>query len=204
MRTVIFQEKDRAEERDVKEVVPNREVAMKNDEIVPGFDEGKDGTIRIRLQQIGEKYLVLSFNGYLDLYNSTISMKRIDKAVEAGFVRLIFDCRQLTWVSSTGVGVLLEAMKKTRLRNGDIVLLFLQPKVLEVLELLGFSSFFTKAEDLDEAVHFFDGKVVKEWPLVFRCPICSKKLLARESGRFRCVECKTVLAINRDLQVTLG
>src|SRR5271157_2399252 len=152
MKTSIFLEHGRLMQKEIEEVETNGEVKMNNDDIVPGFDEGKDDTVKIRLQKVDETCLVLYFNGYFDLYNSASSTKRIDRAIENGFVRLIGDCRQLNYISSTGVGVLLEAMKKTKLRNGDIVLLHLQPKVLEVLELLGFSSFFTKAEDLDEAV----------------------------------------------------
>ncbi|MFQ3547304.1 MAG: anti-sigma F factor antagonist, partial [Termitinemataceae bacterium] len=42
------------------------------------------------------------------------------------------------------------------------------------------------------------------FPKIFSCPICSKKLKAVKSGRFRCSECKTILAIDNAGQVFLG
>ena len=42
------------------------------------------------------------------------------------------------------------------------------------------------------------------FPQVFACPICSKKLKATKPGRFRCSECKTILAIDGNARVFLG
>ncbi|MBE6350425.1 MAG: anti-sigma F factor antagonist, partial [Spirochaetaceae bacterium] len=42
------------------------------------------------------------------------------------------------------------------------------------------------------------------FPKIFACPVCSKKLKAVKSGRFRCSECKTILAIDEQGQVFLG
>jgi hypothetical protein len=88
------------------------------------------------------------------------------------------------------------------------VLLEIQPKVYEVFQLLGFSQFFNIKENLDEAVSFFaargeEGKGAT-FPRIFKCPICSKKLKASKPGRFRCSECKTILAIDNAGQVFLG
>ena len=93
-------------------------------------------------------------------------------------------------------------------RGGDIVLLEIQPKVYEVFQLLGFSQFFNIKDNLDEAVDFFlrgdqTGKT-DIFPKIFACPICSKKLKATKAGRFRCSECKTILAIDANGQVFLG
>jgi ribosomal protein L37AE/L43A len=61
---------------------------------------------------------------------------------------------------------------------------------------------------MNEAVEFFGaggGKKSSDvFPKIFQCPICSKKLKATKSGRFRCSECKTILAIDNSGQVFLG
>ena len=62
---------------------------------------------------------------------------------------------------------------------------------------------------LTEAVEFFNressaGGGTDLFPKIFQCPICSKKLKATRSGRFRCSECKTILAIDKAGQVFLG
>ncbi len=183
---------------------------MSNNEIVPGFDDEKDDSLKIRLQKIAdtEGCLVLYLTGYIDTYNSNYFQKRVAKAIESGFIKLIFHCSGLNYVSSTGIGSFTAFLKGVKPRGGDLVLLEIQPKVYEVFQLLGFSQFFNIKENLDDAVEYF---VVGEqasktdlFPKVFSCPICSKKLKATKAGRFRCSECKTILAIDNSGQVFLG
>ncbi len=134
--------------------------AMSNNEIVPGFDDEKDDSLKIRLQKVDEAEgcLVLYLTGYIDTYNSNYFQKRVAKAVESGFIKLIFHCAGLNYVSSTGIGSFTAFLKAVKPRGGDLVLLEIQPKVYEVFQLLGFSQFFNIKENLDEAVGFFAAK----------------------------------------------
>ena len=131
-----------------------------NNDIVPGFDDEKDDSLKIRLQKIEEipGCLVLYLTGYIDTYNSNYFQKRVTKAIEAGFIRLVFHCSGLNYVSSTGIGSFTAFLKAVKPRGGDLVLLEIQPKVYEVFQLLGFSQFFNIKENLDEAVSFFAPK----------------------------------------------
>ncbi|HOV64081.1 MAG TPA: STAS domain-containing protein [Spirochaetia bacterium] len=183
---------------------------MNNNDIVQGFDDEKDDSLKIRLQRIDavEGCLVLYLTGYIDTYNSNFFQKRVNRAIEAGFIRLIFNCGGLNYVSSTGIGSFTAFLKAVKPRGGDLVLLEIQPKVYEVFQLLGFSQFFNIKDNLNEAVDFFstDSKKASTdvFPKIFQCPICSKKLKATKAGRFRCSECKTILAIDNSGQVFLG
>lgn len=181
-----------------------------NNEIIPGFDIEKDDSLKIRLQKIDsvKGCLVLYLSGYIDTYNSNLFQKRVNKAIEANFTKLVFNCGSLNYVSSTGIGSFTHFLKAVKPKGGDLVLLEIQPKVYEVFQLLGFSQFFNIKDNLDEAVGFFSsegtGKSESVFPKIFRCPICSKKLKATKAGRFRCSECKTILAIDNSGQVYLG
>jgi anti-sigma B factor antagonist len=183
---------------------------MNNNAIVSGFDDEKEESLKIRLQKVDsvENCLVLYLTGYIDTYNSNFFQKRVTRAVEAGYTKLIFNCAGLTYVSSTGIGSFTAFLKAVKPRGGDLVLLEIQPKVYEVFQLLGFSQFFNIKDNLNEAVEFFksDGsaKGSDVFPKIFQCPICSKRLKATKSGRFRCSECKTILAIDESGQVFLG
>jgi anti-anti-sigma factor len=181
-----------------------------NNEIVPGFDIEKDDSLKIRLQKIDsvKGCLVLYLTGYVDTYNSNMFQKRVTKAIENGFNKLIFHCGSLNYVSSTGIGSFTHFLKAVKPLGGDLVLLEIQPRVYEVFQLLGFSQFFNIKDNLNDAVAFFSSESIKKedsvFPKTFRCPICSKKLRATRAGRFRCSECKTILAIDNTGQVFLG
>ncbi len=181
-----------------------------NDAIVPGFDDEKDDSLKIKLDKIEEapRCLLLTLTGYIDTYNSNFFQKRVQKAIESGFVRLIFNCASLNYVSSTGIGSFTAFLKAVKPQGGDLVMLDIQPKVYEVFQLLGFSQFFNIRDSLAESISFFIKDQSEEKPAVFprivSCPICFKKLKAVKAGRFRCSECKSILAIDESGQVLLG
>ena len=182
---------------------------MSNNNIVPGFDDERDDSLKISLEKIDAvpNGLGIYLNGYIDTYNSNFFQKKITKVVEAGFSNLIFNCSALNYVSSTGIGSFTSFLKMLKPKGGDIVLLEIQPKVYEVFQLLGFSQFFNIKDTADDAIAFFkQGAPVAEiiFPKVFACPMCNKHLRATRSGRFRCSECKSILAINDQGVVSLG
>jgi len=177
-----------------------------NNEIVPGFDSESDNSLNLKLQKIEgmERGLVIYASGYIDTYNSNSFRKRAEKAVEAGFVRLVIDMSGVNFASSTGVGALIYLLKMVKPRNGDVVLMAIQPRVNEVLQLLGFSQFFPIKENLNESLAYLVGHSdLPVFPKVFRCPVCSKRLRATKSGQFRCVECRTILVVNQAATVSL-
>ena len=178
-----------------------------NNDIVPGFDGDSDNSLELRLQKIAgvEGGLVICATGHIDIYNSNSFQKRAAKAIEAGFIRLVIDLSSVTFASSTGIGALTFLLKLARQRKGDVVLQGIQPRVGDVLQLLGFSQFFPIKENLDESLAYYAGySVHRLFPKIFSCPICGKRLRATRSGRFRCVECRTILAVDQGAMVLLG
>ena len=183
---------------------------MANNDIISKFDNEKDESLKIKLQKVPSVggCLVLALSGYIDTYNSNFFQRQVQRAIEEGFIRLIFDCSDLNYVSSTGIGSFTAFLKAVKPQGGDVVLLEIQPKVYEVFQLLGFSQFFNIQGTLDSAIGFFNGDVKEQdseiFPKTFPCPLCSKKLKAVKPGRFRCSECKSILAIDDEGVVSLG
>ena len=72
------------------------------------------------------------------------------------------------------------------------------------------SKFFNIKDSVDDSIKFFNKDSSSSdtsldlFPKIFACPVCSKKLKATKAGRFRCSECKTILAIDNQGQVFLG
>lgn len=182
---------------------------MNNNDLVPGFNDDKDDSLKISLEKVNEKEktLLIILNGYIDTYNSVYFQKQVSKVVSAGFHNLIFNCSSLNYVSSTGIGSFTSFLKLVKPKGGDIVLLSIQPKVYEVFQLLGFSQFYNIKESIEDAIKFFSETTVSNvsiFPKIVSCPVCSKRLKATKSGRFRCSECKSILAIDSQGVVSLG
>jgi anti-anti-sigma factor len=180
-----------------------------NNKIVPGFNDEKDDSLKIVLEKIEEvdSCIKIYLDGYIDTYNSSFFQKRIAKIVDAGFVNLIFNCAALNYVSSTGIGSFTAFLKMVKPRSGDVILMEIQPKVYEVFQLLGFAQFFTIKDSTAEAISYFQHGAPATsslFPKIFSCPVCGKKLKAIKPGRFRCSECKSILAVDNQGQVFLG
>lgn len=152
--------------------------------------------------------LILNLKGFLDTYNSADFQREVNKLIDNGFVKILFNCSELNYVSSTGIGAFTSFLKTVKQKNGDLVLSFLQPKVFEVFQLLGFSKFFNITNSIEEGKKILQGQKQEEvktiFPKIFRCPICKRNLKATKAGRFRCAECKTILNIDEDGHVFLG
>ncbi len=177
--------------------------------LVPGFNDEKDDSLKITLEEVEDvpHCLIVYLNGYIDTYNSSFFQKKVQKIVETGFINLIFNCGALNYVSSTGIGSFTAFLKMVKPKGGDIVLLEIQPKVYEVFQLLGFSQFFNIKNTTPESIAHFKHDAPVEtsvFPKLFSCPVCSKRLKATKAGRFRCSECKSIIAINEQGQVFLG
>lgn len=181
---------------------------MINNDIVQGFLEDKDDSLKINLEKVEEAQncIIVNLNGYVDGYNVSYFQKQVGKIINSGFVNIIFNCYNLHYVASTGIGSFTDFLKLVKNKGGDVLMMNVQPKVYEVFQLLGFSQFFTFKENLKDSVDYFKTKegAGSVFPKVVLCPVCSHRLKATKVGRFRCSECKSVIAINKEGSVSLG
>ncbi len=168
-------------------------------------------SLRIYLEKDNKdsSFIVMNLKGFLDTYNSADFQREVNKIIESGFVKILFNCSELNYVSSTGIGAFTAFLKTLKQKNGDMVLSYLQPKVFEVFQLLGFSKFFNIAPSLEEARKILMGQKEEpvqqgNFPKIFKCPICKKTLKAVKPGRFRCSECKTILNVDNEGHVFFG
>ena len=183
---------------------------MNNNDLVSGFNDEKDDSLKISLEKVDavDNAILVILNGYIDTYNSVYFQKQVNKIVGNGFVNIVFNCSNLNYVSSTGIGSFTAFLKLVKPKNGDIVLLNIQPKVYEVFQLLGFSHFFNIKETIEDAINHFkqdsNPAGASVFPKIFSCPVCSRKLKATRQGRFKCSDCKEILAIDHNGNVFLG
>jgi len=178
-----------------------------NNDIVAGFDDDKEASLKMKLERIEQvpNCLAIHLTGYIDAYNHHCFQKQAARAIDAGFTRLILDMSGISFIGSTGVGGLVNLMKTLRANAGDLVLQHVQAKVYEVFQLLGFSRFFAVSNGLDESLAVFVQKPVSAaFPRVFPCPVCGVKLRAPRAGRFRCSNCRTILALAETGAVNLA
>jgi anti-sigma B factor antagonist len=95
---------------------------------------------------------VLSLKGSIDAMTAPEITEYIQRLVAKGNIKLVADFSGVDYTSSAGLRVLLGAIKETRAQSGDMRLTSVQPDVLKVLNLSGFTNILKLFDDLDTAV----------------------------------------------------
>jgi len=95
---------------------------------------------------------VLSLAGRLDANTVSQLERALTDAYISGHRTIVMDLGELTYISSSGLRVLLTGRNNARKRKGDILLCNLRPAVREVLEMVGFSAIFPIFENLEQAM----------------------------------------------------
>ena len=95
---------------------------------------------------------VLTIKGSIDAMTAPKITEYIQGLVTKEKVKLIADLSGVDYTSSAGLRVLLGAIKDTRAQGGDMRLADVQPDVLKVLNLSGFTNILKMFDDVDTAV----------------------------------------------------
>ena len=102
-----------------------------------------------------EGVVLLQLGGIIDAKTFEQLEGAVQDVLTRGGNRLIVDLSGIGYISSAGIGVLLYAMGETRRAKGDLVLVGLQPTVLEVFDSLHLISLFILKQDVTEAALVF-------------------------------------------------
>jgi len=97
-------------------------------------------------------YLVLSLAGFLNQAALKELETRLDDLIEQGEVRLVVDCTHLVYISSSGLRILLFALRKARASGGTLRLCGVHDNIREVMVIAGFTSIFHIFDSLEEAI----------------------------------------------------
>ena len=95
---------------------------------------------------------IVRFTGDLDATNVDFTTERIFNYFSDGIIRIIADFKQLRYVNSTGLGILLHFNKSAKEKNGCFKIVNLNENVYEIIEIIGAASLLDIYEEMDEAL----------------------------------------------------
>ncbi|HTP81230.1 MAG TPA: STAS domain-containing protein [Bacteroidota bacterium] len=110
-------------------------------------------------QRDGEGVSVIELKGYLDAHTATELESAFQKLLNEKKYNIVVNCRDLSYISSAGLGVFMAYIEDVRKNRGDIKLTNMSAKVYNVFDLLGFPILYEIFKDEKEAViRFKEGK----------------------------------------------
>ncbi len=102
-----------------------------------------------------EKCVIVSINGRLDTTNYNLLEKKLMELIDGLQQQILVECSNMDYVSSSGLRILLMALKKISQVNGRFALCGLQENIREIFEISGFTSIFPIYTSRDHALATF-------------------------------------------------
>jgi anti-sigma B factor antagonist len=96
-------------------------------------------------------WAVLSVAGEVDVATAPRLRERLVDLVTEGNTRIVVDLESVDFLDSTGLGVLVGALKRVRTHDGDLALVCTQPRILKVFEITGLTKVFSIHRSVAEA-----------------------------------------------------
>jgi anti-sigma B factor antagonist len=108
-------------------------------------------------QRESENVSILELKGYLDAHTAPKLEEAFQNLLKSRHYQIVVNCRDLSYISSAGLGVFMAFIEDVRNNKGDIKLTNMSPKVYNVFDLLGFPLLYEIFKEEKEAVtRFFD------------------------------------------------
>jgi anti-sigma B factor antagonist len=96
---------------------------------------------------------VVHVGGEIDVYTAPVLREHLDEHISAGRHHLVVDLEAVSFMASTGLGVLVGRLKLVRAANGTLRLVCSNDRILSVFSITGLDKVFQIFPSVDEALN---------------------------------------------------
>ncbi|HZJ56898.1 MAG TPA: STAS domain-containing protein [Clostridia bacterium] len=89
------------------------------------------------------KMWYISLDGEIDIYNAPEFKEKLHQLIQQNPGDFILDCDSLNYIDSTGLGVLISALRRVKEYNGEIKIRNLKPYIYKIFVITGLDKIFT-------------------------------------------------------------
>lgn len=107
--------------------------------------------LSIAVKQVGE-VAVLMPAGFINAHTVREFEEALENLVQEGRYSILLNCKDLTYISSAGLGAIMGLIETVREHGGDILLSNLQDNVFAIFDTLGFTQLYRVFPDEDQAL----------------------------------------------------
>ena len=104
-----------------------------------------------------EGVTIVDVSGRMDAATSRDVETTLNSLIDGGSRKIVFIGQHLSYISSSGLRVILASLKRLRQDGGELALASLQAAPLEVIKMTGFDRIFTICETPEQAVSRISG-----------------------------------------------
>lgn len=104
-------------------------------------------------EQNGVHIFVL--DGRIDTEGSVDMDMTLQAAVAGGKHKMVLEMSNVTYISSAGLRTLADVLTRNKEAGGDLKLAAVNPKIMRVLQIIGFDKFFSRYDTVEAAAAAF-------------------------------------------------
>lgn len=101
--------------------------------------------------RVSGDHMVIDVGGEIDVYTAPKLRERLVGLINEGHYRLIVNLDDVDFLDSTGLGVLVGALKRVRAQGGALLLVCSQERLLKIFRITGLSKVFPIYDSLEAA-----------------------------------------------------
>jgi anti-sigma B factor antagonist len=95
---------------------------------------------------------VLTLRGEIDVYTAPRLRQTIVDLVDGGAAHIIVDMQKVDFLDSTGLGVLVEGLKRIKGKDGTLSIVATHEKILKIFDITGLNKAFAIHQSIEDAV----------------------------------------------------
>jgi len=99
-----------------------------------------------------DKAIIVEIKGRIDAVSTADAETYFNTLVDENDANIIVDCKNLDYINSSGLRILIMNLKKQKAKNKELLLANLQKNIKEVFKFSGFTNLFDIELDLDKAL----------------------------------------------------
>ncbi len=107
--------------------------------------------MKIHVRSLEDAVRVCGAAGELDAYTAPELRDALDGELEAGNATLVVDLGELTYLDSTGLGILVGTAKQCRQAGGDLAVACARPNLLKIFQISGTHEILNLSPDVEAA-----------------------------------------------------
>jgi anti-sigma B factor antagonist len=109
--------------------------------------------LEIRCEQDGSQCRI-ALEGEVDVYTAPGLKDELVKLIEGGCTHVIIDLEHVGFIDSSGLGVLVSALRRAREKDGAVRIVCTRESILKIFRITGLDKVFPIFSDAAEAAHF--------------------------------------------------
>ncbi|MGC8767288.1 MAG: STAS domain-containing protein [Brevinematia bacterium] len=99
---------------------------------------------------------VIKLSDRIDVQAALELEKQVNEIINSGQNKIVFDFEKVTHLSSSGIRVLISALRRTNANKGGVKLTHVSENIRKVLKLVELENLFTYYDSIENAVKAFD------------------------------------------------